>query len=863
MPFLYQTIEGVRTAGLMPEIPSFIAENLNHNFELRQYQIEAFENFIFYYSNPRLRQQPTQTLFHMATGSGKTIIMAGLILYLYKQGYRNFLFFVHRSQIVKKTKDNFLNQMSSKHLFSDEITIDAERVTVKDVPNFQNADPNAINICFTTIQGLSSSIWNVKENSISIDDFYGKKVVLISDEAHHLNADTKNPSKEDVENYHSWESTVKYVFNSCRDNVLLEFTATCDLNNPYIKAEYINKIIYDYPLYKFRADKFSKEIKTLRTDLSPIEKALQAIVLSQYRLKVFQENRLSIKPVVLFKAPGIPKSRAFQTVFINTINSLTGSDIKDIADRTTSDVIKKAFEYFKLKGVSFNQLAQELKNDFGSEHCISANDDTDVELNQLLLNSLEEANNPYRAVFEVEKLDEGWDVLNLFDIVRLSDKRQSGGKQISKTTISEAQLIGRGARYCPFSIELEDEKYRRKYDSDVENPLRICEELYYHCQNDSKYITELNQALKEVGLDPNDVVSRKYILKQSFKDDDLYKTGLVFTNSRKLKSRSAVYGLTQKFKDKEYTFNINTGKSGVDILLDGGASSESNVQLYTHRKTIAEIAAFNYAIVYKALCKYPVLKFNLLKQYYPNLKSTREFIADSNYLGDIKLAITTQLNNPTPSMWLDACTSIMGMIAEHISGIEETYEGTNEFTPQKINEVFKDKVCNYTNPHDGGIGISQNDSTVPTAYKMDLSREDWFAFEDNFGTSEEKAFVAYFKTFIPQIKAKYSKVFLVRNERQLHVYSFDEGDRFEPDYILFLQSQKIEGYEQIQIFIEPKGSHLIAEDLWKERYMLQMESKAVAVKTYVDDNDYKIWGFHFYNQIDRAVEFGADMSKIV
>ena len=146
---------------------------------------------------------------------------------------------------------------------------------------------------------------------------------------------------------------------------------------------------------------------------------------------------------------------------------------------------------------------------------------------------------------------------------------------------------------------------------------------------------------------------------------------------------------------------------------------------------------------------------------------------------------------------------------------------------------------------------------------MDLSREDWFAFEDNFGTSEEKAFVAYFKTFIPQIKAKYSKVFLVRNERQLHVYSFDEGDRFEPDYILFLQSQKIEGYEQIQIFIEPKGSHLIAEDLWKERYMLQMESKAVAVKTYVDDNDYKIWGFHFYNQIDRAVEFGADMSKIV
>jgi hypothetical protein len=38
----------------------------------------------------------------MATGSGKTVMMAGLILYLYEQGYRNFLFFVNRGQIVEK-----------------------------------------------------------------------------------------------------------------------------------------------------------------------------------------------------------------------------------------------------------------------------------------------------------------------------------------------------------------------------------------------------------------------------------------------------------------------------------------------------------------------------------------------------------------------------------------------------------------------------------------------------------------------------------------------------------------------------------------------------------------------------------------
>jgi type III restriction enzyme len=49
----------------------------------------------------------------MATGSGKTVMMAGLILYLYERGYRKFLFFVNRGQIVEKTKDNFINQLLS------------------------------------------------------------------------------------------------------------------------------------------------------------------------------------------------------------------------------------------------------------------------------------------------------------------------------------------------------------------------------------------------------------------------------------------------------------------------------------------------------------------------------------------------------------------------------------------------------------------------------------------------------------------------------------------------------------------------------------------------------------------------------
>ena len=537
MPFLYEKIDGIREAGFIKTTPKYISENINSKFELRPYQIQAFENFITYFENDRMCQKPTQALFHMATGSGKTMIMAGLMLYLYKQGYRNFLFFVNLSNIVRKTEENFLNTISSKYLFADEINIDGERIPVKKVSNFQNADSTAINICFTTTQGLHSDIWFVKENSVSLDDFSNQKVVLISDEAHHLNASTKKMNKEEEENYHSWEETVKRIFLANKDNVLLEFTATCDVKNPLIKAEYENKIIFDYPLYKFRADKYSKEIKTLRTDISIMERAIQAIILSQYRLKVFQDYRLVIKPVVLFKAAKIADSKAFMSEFIEKISNLTGAELERISTLTDNETMQSVYRYFADNNISYDQLAQELREDFSEQHCISANDDKEAEKNQILLNSLEDNDNPYRAIFEVKKLDEGWDVLNLFDIVRLYETRQSGGKKLSSATISEAQLIGRGSRYCPFVVHEEQERYKRKYDNDIDSPLRICEELYYHCQNDSRYIAELYQALKETGIDLTKSKEVKYRLKDDFKQDSLYQEGFVFINERKEISR--------------------------------------------------------------------------------------------------------------------------------------------------------------------------------------------------------------------------------------------------------------------------------------------------------------------------------------
>ena len=481
-----------------------------------------------------------------------------------------------------------------------------------------------------------------------------------------------------------------------------------------------------------------------------------------------------------------------------------------------------------------------------------------------MLNSLEDASNPYRAIFEVKKLDEGWDVLNLFDIVRLYETRQSGGKSISPATVSEAQLIGRGARYCPFKINDEQPKFQRKYDNDVENELRICEELYYHCQNDSRYIGELHNALREIGIDPDKTVTKHYILKDEFKQDDLYKSGLIFINDRVVKSRSEVNELLPSVRNKVYSVTLATGQSGEDVILDDGQGSsvenKSKTKLYT--TTIGEIANINYAIVNKALAKVPVYKFNTLKSRFPNLKSTREFITSTNYLGDIKIEIRSKYDEPSVAILSTAVTSVLTKIAASISAIEEEYEGTKDFRAVNIHDVFRDKAVNYTNIVDGGVGVSQNDITVPAEMRIDLKGEDWFTFTDNYGTSEEKAFVSYFRDYVDKLKTIYSKIYLMRNERQMHIYSFDGGERFEPDYVLFLQKDNEDGFEQMQVFIEPKGTHLVESDKWKEDFLLQLKENAIPVKTFVDDNKYHIWGFHFFNRAIRGSEFSADLEML-
>jgi type III restriction enzyme len=72
-----------------------------------------------------------------------------------------------------------------------------------------------------------------------------------------------------------------------------------------IANKYENKVIFDYPLKKFREDFYSKEVEVIESDLAPLDRALQAMILSQYKRKLFADIKQNIKPVVLLKSKTI------------------------------------------------------------------------------------------------------------------------------------------------------------------------------------------------------------------------------------------------------------------------------------------------------------------------------------------------------------------------------------------------------------------------------------------------------------------------------------------------------------------------------------------------------------------------------
>lgn len=839
--FLYETLNAVESMGfLKQEIPDSVKLNLNPNYELREYQIRAFARFFHCHKNDFPNKPfPLHFLFNMATGSGKTLIMAGLILYLYEQGYRNFLFFVNSTNIIEKTKDNFLNPASIKYLFNQEITIGNRRVRVNPVENFEGVNQSEINICFTTIQKLHSDLTTEKENAITFEDFRKHKVVLLADEAHHMNVATKS----EMEMFESWENTVQRIFEQNGDNLLLEFTATHDFTHPAMVEKYRNKVIFRYDLPEFRNDKFSKDVTLAYSDFDLDERILQALILSQYKREVAAKYRINLKPVILFKAQKtIAQSQENKANFHKVIEKLNGKQVAKIR-KSDIGIVQRAFRFFEENRISDDQLAERLKREFHEDFCLSVNDETEKENYQILVNTLEDKSNRIRAIFAVQKLNEGWDVLNLFDIVRCYEPRDTGRAKIGTTTQSEAQLIGRGARYFPFVIQTSEvsDKFRRKFDGNLNHELRVIEELHYHSINDSRYIAEIRQALVEQGIMDENEITRELKLKDSFKKTQFYKFGLIYTNKAIEKDYQCVKSFADLgVKKRNYVHVIATGHGGAETVLAGG--KQKAVIKDNQPKDIA-VKDINPNIVRSTIARNPFYAFANIKKYFPNLPSMSNFIVSKDYLGGLEITFQGNLYSLEENYaeHLSAMLGVLNQIEIEIRAQITDYEGSKEFTPSRIHEVFYDKTLKFSKDNERGKEDSQFEHEVQT--------KDWFAFNTIYGTSEEKAFVRMLDRHIEKLKEQYESIYLLRNEGHFAIYNFSDGATFQPDFVLFLHEKNGKSLTY-QLFIEPKGAHLTDKDRWKEVFLKEIKQEFGNKVLKLEESKYRLIGVPFYNNED-------------
>ena len=374
MEYLYDKIEQYREFVGCKDVPNSILTNLSNRILLRDYQEYALTNFISYYEDEKLsKNKQIHTLFHMATGSGKTVIMAALILYLYTKGYRNFLFFVNQTNVLEKTIDNFINTLSNKYLFNDVIEHLGNKIKIKKVDNFSgNTLDDDIEILFTTIQKFHMDLFEAKENSITYEDFENNKVVFISDESHHINSLTKKPTKDEELVKSSWEYSVMNAFHRNRDSIMLEFTATCDLKDNNVLAKYQDKIIFNYPLSSFRESGYTKDFQNFATDTDLWTRTLIALVMSEYRKFLFTDLKLNIKPVIMLKSQKISESESFYVEFFKSIKNLTTDEIKNL-ELIGINILNKAIKYFEKKDASLEILKCSIKNSFTEDTSIIMN----------------------------------------------------------------------------------------------------------------------------------------------------------------------------------------------------------------------------------------------------------------------------------------------------------------------------------------------------------------------------------------------------------------------------------------------------------------------------------------------------------
>ena len=622
------------------------------------------------------------------------------------------------------------------------------------------------------------------------------------------------------------------------NNKLLEFSATIDMGDKTISQKYSDKIIYKYDLGQFMNDGYSKNVLRLQATDSDEMKMKDVILLSQFRKLIARDNGIDyFKPIVMFKSSKIKISETKQQEFNSIIENLSVEELTRYIKQRKSSVVPNStldivFAYYLEEDL--DSIIREIQEDFEPRNILNANEKNMLSVdNAVLLNSLENVNNPIRVIFAVAKLNEGWDVLNLYDIVRISE----GAGTTRTATDSEAQLVGRGARYYPYEYN-EQRTYTRRFDN-TNNDLRFLETLHYHTINEKGYLANLEKSMNAVNLiTANDetVLKLSTRIKSAFKKTKVFKQGQLFVNESRPTTPEDYSSLGKFTIPKEWVTEY------IGSTVEVKFQEKENLQSVERHEQALDV---DKRFFKKGIQRNPFYRFSNIRKYLPMLKSINELLTSEKYFKGVSITVSlpkeqhiTELSSKEK---LDIVDRFLSYCEDKIRRNYKKEIGLKVFKPVAIKDTLKDYE----------VVVPKFETGQHVTQRIDIHSmkgKDWFVYTDVIMNNLEYNMVELMENFIHQLQLKYEDIYLIRNDEKAIRFKLTEfnGPRgFMPDFILYLSNEDF----VYQIYMEPKGEDREKDDAWKEEMLEEINGSDIEI---IGETDLvKLMGVKFYNKKNR------------
>ena len=406
------------------------------------------------------------------------------------------------------------------------------------------------------------------------------------------------------------------------------------------------------------------------------------------------------------------------------------------------------------------------------------------------------------------------------------------------------------------------------------NELRVIEQLHYHAANNPKYISEIKMVLRTSGiLDEENTVERELKLKVAFKNSRTYTNGVVWMNER-LSYLEALEVRQESLFDTKFipeSIEVKLPTSsirGFSVFEDDEITAlEEDLRNVTFK--YGKVIGTN--ITRHAINQNKNYTFDKLQKAIIGLSSISVFMDD---LKDIEVTVIGNIideKSLTPDQKLFIAQSLLTKMESSLIPMEEKFIGSDEFKPYPIHKVFEDNIIRKYSIQENSnseFGISQKNAGS-TQYFENIDELTWYAYDDNFGTSEEKLLVRSIKNLMSTLEKQWSDIYLLRNEKGVRIFNFSDGQAFEPDFLLFANDKKT-GNISWQIFIEPKGSQFLdsnntfknSKEGWKEAFLNEITERSES-KVLIDDDKYRIIGLPFFNEKNTKSQFVNALKNVL